>query len=116
MAPPQLAEAGAHACLDRSERLVQTLRDLCIGQVAEKCDLDRFPLGLVQHQQGVLQRAAAVRGAYGVVRVFAGACVIRSIGIRVHALFAILEAETIDCPRARLIHDPADDGAVGGIV
>src|SRR3954469_10658801 len=112
----KFSQSGADSRLHRPEGLIQLLRCFLIRQFREKRGLDRNPFVGGQDLQRIPQHAALFLKQTGLLRVDNVGCRPRGVWVFVHPLFSLVEAKPIDCPAARLIHDPADDRPVSRII
>src|SRR5205823_1461951 len=113
---PQLVQAGTDSCLDRAERLIQPRRHLGMRQFGEERRLDRLSLERREDRERVSQRAALLlelENSAAVVRLDRRQWIAH---LRLDALLPLLEAQPVDGPGARLVHDPSEDGAVRSVV
>src|SRR5262249_48302852 len=111
---PQFVQSRTNARLDRAERLIQPRRGFGMRKPAEERRFDRLALVRRERRQCRAQRLALLAQLDHIARI--GGYLDEWLRIALAALLSVLEAQAIDRPRARLVHDPAQHRGVRGVV
>ncbi len=113
---PKLVKSGTDSRLDGAERLIQPRRDFGMRQFGEERGLDRLLLVRREDRQGILQRPSLLlelENIVGFTRLNRREWIAR---MRFGPLLPPFEAQPVDGPGARLVHDPSQDGPVTSVV
>jgi len=120
VSPPQrlseFSQSGADSRLHGSERLIQLPCRLFISEFREKCSFDRTSFFWSQDLKRIPQQAALLFKQTGLLRIDNVRCRLQAVRIRVHSFFSLIKPQAINRPAARLIHNPAADRSVSGII
>src|SRR4051812_10083101 len=112
----KFSQSGTNSRLHGPEGLIQLLRCFLIRQFREKCSFDCISFVWGQDLERIPQHAALLLKQTRLLRIDNVRCRPQAIGIRVHSFFSLVEPQTIDSPAACLIHDPAHDRSVSGVI
>ena len=91
-------------------------RGFGVRQPAEERRFDGLALGRREHRQRRAQQFALLAQLEHVARIGSSLGLLLLDIAAVTALLSAVEAQAVDRPRARLVHDPAEHRAVGGVV